>query len=119
MNPKIKFGFSKITSNSVSGFLGLFTVALASFFITGYIFDRPNFYTLPRGATPVALPTALIFIALGVATFSLSHRHIHEVDHKLETDEARLERIEQSINNLPCKLKPSVCDQSTAGQKVF
>lgn len=89
-----------------ASFLGLFTVAVASFFLMGYLFNKPGYYTWPKGTTPVALPTAVVFISLGSAIFILAKRHDAEITEHISEEEHRLEAIEKAIRGLPCNTCP-------------
>lgn len=91
-------------------FLGAFTVAVASFFLMGYIFHKPDYYTWPSGMTPVALPTAIIFISLGSAIVMLARRHDTVIEQHLSNEDRRLQQIEEAIKALPC----NECEQCHA-----
>ena len=93
--------YKVLSASSAASFLGLFTVAVASFFLMGYVCDKPSYYTWPHGSTPVALPTSLVFIALGSAIYMLSAIKEDKVEGRLESDEDRLARIERAISTLP------------------
>lgn len=98
----MKFLTSGIFYHRLSGFLGLFTVAIAAFFLTGYFFNKPGLYTWPPTGTPVALPSAILFIALGAATYILSNRRVAAIGERLQTDEQRLATLEKKVKELPC-----------------
>lgn len=78
----IKFFLTHKMLRIISSILGLVTIACASFFITGYIFDKPGLYNWGMLA-PVALPSAVLFLLIGIAITILSMRNVHKSE-KLE-----------------------------------
>jgi len=90
----------KFNAKMVASILSLLTIAIATFFAMGYIFNQPNLYTWPTNATPVALPTSIIFIIVGSSVFILSARTHGEVYHRFDVEDDRLDLVERRVNRV-------------------
>jgi len=65
---------TRIRLRHVTSTIGLLTIAASAFFVMGYMFGRPEFYTWPNPQSVVAFPSCLMFFLLGTSTFILSSR---------------------------------------------
>lgn len=97
---KLLRGYRPRLARFLVTFLGLLTISAASFFMMGYLMGYPSFYTIPRDRTPVALPTSILFFALGTAIYLISASREQHVEDHLETDDQRIERLEKELDDV-------------------
>ena len=92
----------KIRLRHVTSSIGLATISASAFFIMGYLFNKPGFYTWPTGNSAVAFPSCLLFFLLGVSTFILSSRKeqilVNGTHDTLERLERQMSELKLSIN---------------------
>lgn len=60
------------TASALAGALGFLCIAASVFFIMGYVFAVPGLYTYPVKSTPVAMPSAILFLIIGIAIMVLA-----------------------------------------------
>lgn len=118
----------QVTVNFAAAVLGFACTACSSFFLMGYLFNRPGLYTYPPSHTPVGLPVAILFMLLGVAIIILSmKRQQRETSSMTLEEECRFNRLEVELSalrrdldaglkTLPCQIQKVI--DSLPCQKV-